>query len=178
MVARFERLMFWQVYKAGSFVPGPPRQPTTIPIPGAGGGDGLIDATSNSSLVADWACIRPHPSDSARKVRTIQAQPPLGTRPSACSTGGSLRLLVPELGGYVPLLVHLAKRALVDYLWRASAQPQNFVRHHPRLDQDIRVLNGHLVKNLIAFPRQLLDSVHVGGMKQATASEPGCKIGR
>src|SRR5689334_8739924 len=82
--------------------------------------------------------------------------------------------LVPKLGGYVALFVHFAKRALMDYLWRARAQPQNSVRHHPRLNQDIRVLNGHLVKNLIALPRQLLDHMHVGGMEQAAASEPGC----
>src|ERR1700730_10344428 len=114
MVTRFERLMFWQAYKAGSFVPGPPRQPTTIPIPGAGGGDGLIDATSNSSLVADWGWIRPHPSDSARKVRTIRAHLLPRPRPSTRSTGGSLRLLVPKLGGNVPLLIHFAIGALMD----------------------------------------------------------------
>ena len=53
------------------------------------------------------------------------------------------------------------------------ARPQNSVGHHPWLDEVVGILDGHLVKNLIALPSQLLNDVHVGGMKQAAASEPG-----
>ena len=43
----------------------------------------------------------------------------------------------------------------------------------PWIDEDVRVLDGLLVKNFIALPSRLLNHVHVGGMKQAAASEPG-----
>src|SRR4051812_6218956 len=75
--------------------------------------------------------------------------------------------LVSKLSRDVSLFVHFAKRALVDHLWRASACSKDSIRHHPRLDQVFRILDGHLIKNLIALPRELLDHVHVGGMDQA-----------
>src|SRR5579863_644988 len=71
-------------------------------------------------------------------------------------------------------LVDFAIRALMDYLWRAGAQSENFVRHHPWFDQHIRIVNGHLEKNLVALPRELFNDVQVGGMEEPAASEPGC----
>jgi hypothetical protein len=82
--------------------------------------------------------------------------------PAGCFVTG--RLLVTSLGGVVPDFVHLAIRSLMDDCWRRIAQRQYSVRHDPRLDQN-RVLNGHLVKNLIALTRQPFNHVHIRGMK-------------
>src|SRR5215467_10293945 len=54
--------------------------------------------------------------------------------------------LVSKLSGDTAGFVHFAKRALMLYCWRAIAHAQNFVRHHPWLDEVVRVLDGHLVK--------------------------------
>src|SRR5215472_3010670 len=79
---------------------------------------------------------------------------------------------MPKLRRDVPLFVHFAKRALMLYCWRTLARPQNFVRHHPWLDEHVGILDSHLVKNFIALPGQLLDDMQVGGMEEAAASEP------
>ena len=86
-------------------------------------------------------------------------------------TFAELRLM-PKLRGYVLRLVHFAKRALMLYCRLALTHPQNFVRHHPWLDEHVGILDGHLVKNLVALPGQLLNDMQIGGMKQAAASEP------
>src|SRR5579872_1524544 len=93
---------------------------------------------------------------------------PVPDLPQHVSAESGRHCLVPKLSGDVPLLVHFAIGALMDYSRCASARPQNSVRHHPRFDQ-VRVVDSHLVKNLIALPRQLLNHMHVGGMEQAAA---------
>src|SRR6516165_11528567 len=65
--------------------------------------------------------------------------------------------LVSKMGRDVACFVHLAIRAFMLYCRRAIAHAQNFVRHHPWLDEVFRVLDGHLVNNFIALPRQLLN---------------------
>src|ERR1700678_3062845 len=59
--------------------------------------------------------------------------------------------LVAKLSTDVLGLVDLAIRALMDDLWWARTGPQNPVRHDPWLDEIVRVLDGHLVSNFIAF---------------------------
>src|SRR5215469_7437269 len=82
---------------------------------------------------------------------------------------------VAKLGGYVLRLVHFAIRALMLDCGRARAKPQNSIRHHPWLDEHVGILDGHLINDFIALARQLLNHVHVGGMEEASASEP-CRI--
>src|SRR6185295_10403613 len=107
--------------------------------------------------------------------RLAQTKQPVGINSDGlfCLCEDSKFELVTSLGGVIPYFVHFAIRAFMDDLWRRIAQRQYSVRHDPRLDQD-RVLNGHLVKDLIALPSQPFNHVHVGGVEQAAASEPGC----
>src|SRR5579864_6240284 len=75
----------------------------------------------------------------------------------------SVAKLSAEFAGFV----HFAIRTLMLDCRRALTRPQNFVRYYPRLDERVRVLDGHLVKNFVALPGQLLDDMQVGRMKQA-----------
>jgi hypothetical protein len=67
----------------------------------------------------------------------------------------SLPLLVPNLGGDVVRLVHLA----VTSLWQKSrfgirVEPQRSRSHHPRLHQHVGVIDCHFVPNPIALARE------------------------
>src|SRR6185436_13989566 len=44
--------------------------------------------------------------------------------------------------------------------------------HHERLDEDFRILNRHLVLQLVAVPREPLDHVHAARVEQPTAAQP------
>src|SRR6185503_9338674 len=45
----------------------------------------------------------------------------------------------------------------------------------PRLEQHLRVLDGRLVEQLIALAREALEDLHVLGVEEATAREPGLR---
>src|SRR5207253_7483134 len=111
----------------------------------------------------------------------ISAQPPLlfkeGNLPGpqiSLAVLGLVHVLVPNLGGDVLQLVHLA----VTSLWQKSrigirVEPQRSRRHHPRLDERFGIFDGDFVANLIALMRQALHYVHLIGMEETAARQPG-----
>ena len=54
----------------------------------------------------------------------------------------------------------------------SSVEPQRSRLPHPRFHEHIGVFNGDFVKDFIALTREFLHDVHVGGMEEASSSQP------
>src|SRR5687768_7439482 len=79
--------------------------------------------------------------------------------------------LVPHLIGDVLRFVDLAMRTLADDSV-TTAKTQRSHRHDPGFDERLGIVDGHLVQDLVALPRELLDDAHVAGMEETAASQP------
>jgi hypothetical protein len=54
----------------------------------------------------------------------------------------------------------------------AISGSQDAGRHHPGLNEVIRIFDRHVVPDFISDTRESFDDVHVGGMQEASASQP------
>ena len=52
----------------------------------------------------------------------------------------------------------------------AISGPQHAGRHHPGLDEILRIFDRHVVADFIANTRESFDDVHVSGMQEAAAA--------
>src|SRR5579883_1142143 len=89
---------------------------------------------------------------SASMALTVPEIPSRGSPKRTCARGHgsqSPKRLVAFLTGDFAGLVHFAIGALMDDLGRALPQPQNPVRNHPGLEEDVRIFDRHLVQNFI-----------------------------
>src|SRR3954471_19064678 len=80
--------------------------------------------------------------------------------------------LVSKLIRDVALFVHFAVRALgLDAV--AAARAQDAGRHHPGLDEHLRIFDRHVVSDFISDTRESLDDMHAAGVLEAASSQPG-----
>src|SRR6266516_4188243 len=78
---------------------------------------------------------------------------------------------VSKLSGEVALFVHFAIGAF-RHNSVATSLPQDSRRHHPGLNERIRIFDRHVVSEFISNTREFLDDVHVGGMEEASSPQP------
>src|SRR5690606_15423678 len=96
--------------------------------------------------------------------------------PSTGNVEGQAALLVANLIHDVADLVGLAVAAL--HTDQISATTTLFGNRHqrrallPGLEEHLRIVDRHLVKHLIALPREALGDRHVAGVEEAAAREP------
>ena len=84
---------------------------------------------------------------------------------------GSVQLLVSKLIRDVALFVHLAICALLlDAV--ATPRAQDTGRHHPRLNEHLRIVDRHVVSDFISNTCELLDDMHAAGVQEAPSSQP------
>ena len=79
-----------------------------------------------------------------------------------------------KLRGDVFGFKHLAIRALWNKCGLGASGPEDSRRHHPGLNKHIRIFDRHVVSDFISDTRELFDDVHVGGMEEASSSQPRC----
>ena len=79
--------------------------------------------------------------------------------------------LVSQLRRDLTLFVHFAKRAFRNNAV-ATSGAQDAGRHHPGRNERIRIFDRHVVSEFISNTREFLDDVHVGGMEEASSSQP------
>src|SRR5439155_17278453 len=82
--------------------------------------------------------------------------------------------LVSNLCGDRFGLVDLAVAPLTDQARiRIRVAPYRSCREHPRLHQDLRIFDRHVVQERLALTRELLHDMHLVGVEEAAAPDPG-----
>ena len=82
------------------------------------------------------------------------------------------QFLVSKLIRDVAFFVHLATRALCLDSVAKTSLAKDAGRHHPGLNEHLRIFDRHVVSEFIANTREFLDDVHAAGVEEAPSSQP------
>src|SRR5579862_2958945 len=80
--------------------------------------------------------------------------------------------LVSKLRAEFACFVHFAIGAFRNNSVAEAALPQDSRRHHPGLNERIRIVDRHVVVNFISNTGEFLNDVHVVGMEETSSSQP------
>src|SRR5215813_6399673 len=141
--------------------------------------DRVASATVRTSQIAVLANMRHSIPFQKKLSMRVYAKGPHKQTARSGVTPKRAEVLFPK-EGLVSHLRHDVTR-FVDFAIRtlrhksgvgSCVEPQRSRRHHPRFHEHIGVFDGDFVKDFIALTREFLHDVHVGGMEEASSSQP------